>query len=173
MSEIIKEPFFITCSLLFALMAIITSYLSNGYGLMEFMDDLTSNYFKKSSRLLIIILSFGPPLVIALIYPNIFLTALDMVGGLGIVVLFGILPSIIAVIRARTSGKKAFFGIVMTILFLAFLFLKIGKEAGLLHVEPGKRYVRYNFTHYTVNPGSQPKEPRKKPGIFDFFKSVF
>ncbi|MGB2705352.1 MAG: aromatic amino acid transport family protein [Candidatus Omnitrophota bacterium] len=173
LSEIVKSPLFVTSSLLFALMAIITSYLSNGYAIMEFMNDLMSNYFKKSNRLLTIILSFGPPLVIALIYPNIFLNALDMVGGLGIVVLFGILPSIIAVIRARSSGKKSFLGIVMVLLFLAFLFLKIGKETGILRVKPGERYVRYNFTHYAVNPLSAAKKPVKKPGILDFFNRLF
>lgn len=67
--------------------------------------------------ILVIMLSFLPPLLIGLIYPDIFLKVLDIVGGVGIVVLFGILPGLIAFRKARSTfyrvssiGKSVFPG---------------------------------------------------------------
>ena len=79
--------------------AITTAYLANGLGLIGFMDDLTNRYMGKVNPLLSRALSFIPPLLIALIYPDIFLQAINIAGGFGIVTLFGVLPSIIAMLR--------------------------------------------------------------------------
>ncbi|MFC1644278.1 aromatic amino acid transport family protein [Candidatus Omnitrophota bacterium] len=148
LSQIIQSPMFINFALAFALLAIVTSYLTNGYGLMEFMDDLLTNYFKRSNKLLVILLSFVPPLIITLVYPSIFLMALEFVGGYGVAVLFGLLPCVIAVMRARASGKTPLLGIIMFMVFMAFIFCKFAKDTGIIKYEPGVRYVRYNFKHY-------------------------
>lgn len=150
LSQIIKSAKFIYFSLFFALLAIVTSYLTNGYGLMEFIDDLLTNYFKKSNKLLIILLSFGPPLAVTLIYPDIFLKALDIVGAFGVAVLFGILPCTIAIMRARAARKKPFLGIIMFLIFLLIIGFKTAKETGLIKLEPGVRYVKFNFKHYVT-----------------------
>ena len=158
LSQIIKSRQFIDFSLLFALLAIITSYLTNGAGLMEFVDDLLSNYFERSSRLLVVLLAFAPPLVITLVYPNIFLVALDVVGGLGLALLFGLLPCVIAVLRARSAGRPPVLGVIMFVCFMAVILFKIAMETGLVKLEPGPRYIRYNFTHYVTRPTEAKQE---------------
>jgi tyrosine-specific transport protein len=52
---------------------------------MGFVEDLTENFSHKKSRFWTIILAFAPPLAISIIYPNVFLKAIDIVGGEGIV----------------------------------------------------------------------------------------
>lgn len=139
LSQIIGSRLFTTGAIIFSLLAITTSYLANGIGLMAFIEDLMVNHFKKSGRALNILLSFGPPVLISLIYPDIFLKAIDIVGGIGIVVLFGILPSIIAIIRAGSARMRTL-GVVMALVFGAFLVLELGQEFGMLRISPSIEY---------------------------------
>ncbi len=139
LSRIIQSHLFVTGSMVFALLAITTSYMANGIGLMGFVDDLTENFFNKKSRILTIILAFLPPLTISVIYPDIFLKAIDIVGGVGIVILFGILPSII-VIKQSVSSKMQLLGMVMFVLFAFLLIFEVGQECGLLHIHPSVEY---------------------------------
>jgi len=148
LAQKIKSPAFTSYSLIFAVLAITTSFLSNGKGLMGFIDDLTINhfkFFKKPNQLVSGLVSFGPPLIIALIYPNIFLKALDIVGGIGIVILFGILPCLIAIIRPNRLFR--ILGVLVLIVFCFFLLIEFAREFGLLKLEPSIEYWKYNFTH--------------------------
>ena len=88
----------------FALVAISTSFLANGVGLQGFIRDMLYNSFKLRSRALVILLTFLPPLAISYLYPDIFLKALDIVGGVGIVTLFCVLPVLITVLDKSSSG---------------------------------------------------------------------
>jgi len=83
----------------------------------------------------VIIFSFGPPLIISLVYPDIFLEALDVVGGFGIVILFGILPAIIGIMKARRLASRLFC-ILILLLFIGFLGLEIMQEFGFLKIHP-------------------------------------
>jgi len=148
LAQKVQSPMFTSYSLIFAVLAITTSFLSNGKGLMGFVDDLTINhfkFFKKPNQLVSGLVSFGPPLLIALIYPNIFLKALDIVGGIGIVILFGILPCLIAIIRPNRLFRVL--GILVLIAFCFFLLIEFAREFGLLKLEPSIEYWKYNFTH--------------------------
>ncbi len=135
LSQIIATPAFMTGALLFALLAIATSYLANGMGLLGFFHDLTANHLGRKSRLLTAALAFGPPLVIALLFQDIFLKALNIVGGFGIVILFGILPSIIGLKHAGTKRGRAF-AFAMLLFFLLCLITEFGQETGLLRMRP-------------------------------------
>ena len=152
LANLINSSVFVTCSLLFALLAISTSYLANGTGLLGFINDLTTNHFKKSSRLLTVVLTCGPPLIISLIYPNIFLKALDVVGGVGIVILFGILPSIIAIIKPRSRGMRVI-GFLVLILFSASLILELGQQSGLLKIHPHVEHLKPHYPHHPRHEG--------------------
>ncbi len=142
LSKLISSPVFMTGSLLFALLAISTSYLANGLGLLGFMHDFTENHIKISSRLLTLLLSFGPPLAISLAYPDIFLKALDVVGGVGIVVLFGILPCLIGIKKASGSIRRALC-VFFLILFGLFLILELAQEGGVLRIQPHVEYWKH------------------------------
>ncbi len=98
---------FVFFNLIFALLAVTASYMANGTGLLGFIRDLTSTYLKTSNRLLIWLLAFAPPLIIALIDPSIFLRAIGFVGGVGEIILFALLPAIILLKGFKTKQETS------------------------------------------------------------------
>jgi len=150
LAKAIKTPIFMKASLIFALIAIITSYLSGGQALMDFVDDFTSGYLKKRNRILMVSLAFLPPLIITILYPAIFLQALDFVGGIGIVMLFGIGPSVIALIRLKSVPKRILLVVPILLLFVAILVFKIRQEAGHSLIKPQIDYwTDFTFEHFS------------------------
>lgn len=134
LAEAMHSEVFLLLASFFAMVAITTAYLANGMGLIGFMDDLTNQYLGKVNPLLSRALAFVPPLLIALAYPDVFLKAIDFAGGFGIVTLFGILPCIIALRKARTPVEKVL-GLAMLVLFAVFFLLEAGQEFGLMHID--------------------------------------
>ncbi len=139
MSRILNSRFFTLFGMIFALLAIITSYLANGLGLMGFVRDMLENHCRVRSRTANVAVTFGPPLVIAMVYPDIFLKALNIVGGVGIVVLFGILPAVIF-IKKSTAPLVKMAGWLLFLLFAACLMCEIGQETGRLQLRPHMEY---------------------------------
>ena len=125
----------------FTVLAIITSYLAIGISLMGFLRDLSSEYLPWWNRSLEATVTFLPPLAVSLIYPDLFLVALDLVGGVGITLVFGILPTLILL---RTKGGlfsfKKFLGIVMLIAFIGLFALELSQEMGFLKIDPKVEY---------------------------------
>jgi tyrosine-specific transport protein len=146
LSKIINNKLFTVFASIFSLLAISTSCLAVGISLMGFFEDLISNHLNKASKTLKIGLSFIPPLLFTLLYPKIFLRALNIVGGFGIVTLFGILPCIIAIKRGRSSLSRAL-GIVMLIIFSSFFALELAQETGWLKIKPQVEHWRHNIEH--------------------------
>ena len=70
-----------------------------------------------------------------MVYPNIFLEAIGLVGGVGIDVIFGILPGVLLIKYGR--GNFRFFGYVIVICFSVVLAYELAQELGLLHIQPG------------------------------------
>lgn len=141
----IKSSLFTLCAAIFALVAICTSFLANALGLQSFIRDLLANSFRIRNRPLVIALTFLPPLLTSLIYPDIFLKALDIVGGVGIVVLFGILPTLM-VLMNRARGKGLRLLCLAAFLFALFILgLEVLQEANLLHLKPWVEYHSVNF----------------------------
>jgi len=121
-SKILQIPAFSIFATIFALVAICTSYVANGMGLMDFNRDLLSNTFGKSGKWLLVFLTFIPPLLITIFFPNVFLNAIGVVGGVGIAVLFGILPAVVFFIKSKSSKGKIL-AVVMFLLFLTALLI--------------------------------------------------
>ena len=121
MDALIHSKIFVIASLLFSLLAILTSYVANGLGLVGFCKDFSVTYLKINNNWLPLLLTFVPPLAIAFSFPHIFLTAIGIVGGIGIITLFGVLPSIIDYQRGAKKTAIFFlllFGIVLIIQIL-------------------------------------------------------
>jgi len=76
----------------FAFAAIATSFLGVNIGLLDFLSDGLSIPKKGVGLFKLGVLAFIPPLAFAWIYPNIFITALGLAGGIGCFLLLGILP---------------------------------------------------------------------------------
>ncbi|MBN1864813.1 MAG: hypothetical protein JW808_07930 [Victivallales bacterium] len=130
-SEILQMPSFSIFAAVFALTAICTSYVANGMGLMDFNKDLLANTIGKSGKILMGLCTFLPPLLIAILFPNVFLKAIGVVGGVGIAVLFGILPAIVFLIKSKTTRGKLLALVVLT-LFLSALCFDLLDDFGII-----------------------------------------
>jgi tyrosine-specific transport protein len=135
MSGILDSKIFSIMAMLFAIVAISSSYLANGMGLKDFTNDMLVNTFGIDNRYFLYALSFLPPLFIAYFFADIFLKAIGIAGGVGIVLLFGILPSVIYYKKADTTFKKS----VAIFFFLAFgvaLIFTLLQTFGVLNIQP-------------------------------------
>lgn len=92
---------------LFAFFAITTSFLGVTLGLLDFLADGLKKAKKGWSHVQLALLTFGPSLAIAILYPSLFLTALNFAGGIGCALLLGLLP-ILMVWIARYKSKSPF-----------------------------------------------------------------
>lgn len=81
---------------MFAFFALVTSFLGVALSLVDFLRDGFHDAGVGLHRLLYVLLAIVPPLVFALIYPKVFLIALGYAGGFATVILFGILPALMA-----------------------------------------------------------------------------
>lgn len=78
----------------FAFFAIITSFLGNSLSFVDFLADGLQVKKDDKGKLLLCLLVIAPPFVLSVVYPNIFLLALNYAGAFGAVILFGILPAL-------------------------------------------------------------------------------
>ncbi len=145
MSAFIPGMTFTFFASFFSLVAICTSFLANGLGLLSFNRDLLVNTFRLNNRLLVIALTFLPPLLTGLVYPDIFLKALDIVGGVGIVVLFGILPTLIVVMDRRRPALLRLACLAGLLFAVSILGLELLQEAGMLQLSPWVEYHAVDF----------------------------
>ena len=134
-----------TAGMFFSLAAIITSYFGVGIAFMGFFRDVISSYGKKSSRFIEAGLTFGPPFIVALVYPNLFLRALDLVGGIGILLVFGFLPGLMVI---KSKKKHAIWvrlgGYAMLCMFALLILLELFQELGWLQIHPNVEYWHFN-----------------------------
>ncbi|SDL32316.1 tyrosine-specific transport protein [Maridesulfovibrio ferrireducens] len=142
---LLKTPAFTYVALAFALIAMSTAFMANGTALMSFMRDLTVTYAGTKNKTLVWCLSFIPPLLVALIYPDIFLVAINLVGGVGECIIFGILPGFIVWKYSKEGSFRKMTGIILIICFSAIFLIEVGQELGLLHISPDVEY----WTHHT------------------------
>lgn len=78
----------------FAFFAIVTSFLSVALSFVDFLADGLNIKKTPQGKVILALLVLVPPFVCALLYPTIFLIALNTAGGFGAVILFGILPAL-------------------------------------------------------------------------------
>jgi len=135
MSQILGSKLFLVTGSVFAIVAITTSYISIGMSLKDFLKDIFQNSFHTENRYLIFIIAFIPPLTIAYLYADIFLKALNFVAGIGVVFLFGVLPSIIAYKRANSKATR----VLSAIFFIAFsvtFMITLLQTFGVINISP-------------------------------------
>ena len=113
----------------FAFFALITSFLGVALGLRDFLADGLKIEKDTKGKFFLAALVLLPPLVIALIYPHIFLIALDYAGGFGCALLLGLLPVVMTWV-GRYRMKLPFHpqlagGKVVLALFGAFVLIEL------------------------------------------------
>jgi tyrosine-specific transport protein len=80
----------------FAFFALVTSFLAQGLSLVHFLSDGLKVRETRKNMLNLTLLTFIPPFIFALVYPGLFIKALELAGGFFAVILFGILPALMA-----------------------------------------------------------------------------
>lgn len=135
MSKILDSELFLVVASIFAIVAITTSFISIGMALKDFLKDIFANSFKIENRYLLFAVAFLPPLIISYLYADIFLKALSFVGGVGVVILFGILPTIIAYKRANSKASKTI-SIFFIVMFFATLVITLLQTLGIIDINP-------------------------------------
>jgi len=89
----------------FAFFAITTSFLSVSLSFVDFLADGLGIKKSVSGNCFLVLLAILPPLIFSLIYPDVFLVALNYAGGYGAIILFGILP-VLMVWKGRYHQKR-------------------------------------------------------------------
>ncbi len=130
MSAIMGSKLFVVCAIAFAMITVSTAFIGNGVALQSFMRGLVRR------EATVKFLAFAPPLLIAWLWPGIFLKAVDVVGGIGVVTLFGILPCLIAIRSRGSSRGMKIAGTVFLILSLGALGMEALQEFGITHFTP-------------------------------------
>jgi tyrosine-specific transport protein len=134
LSKVLNSSVFTTVGMVFAILAITTSYMANGTALMGFVRDMFSLPAHGAGRILTALITFVPPLLVAVFYPGLFLEALDMVGGVGIALLFGVLPGLLLFKDSQTTLGRSL-SIFIVAFFLLVLLFELGQEFGLLTID--------------------------------------
>ncbi|KAF3362271.1 hypothetical protein PHSC3_001178 [Chlamydiales bacterium STE3] len=89
----------------FAFFALLTSFFGVTLGLLDFLADGLNIKKTAKGKLFLCSLLFIPPLILALMYPHVFLQALDYAGGYGCALLLGLLP-ILMIWKSRYTQKN-------------------------------------------------------------------
>ncbi|NDV28637.1 aromatic amino acid transport family protein [Desulfovibrio sp. JC010] len=145
LEKLLQTPVFTYVALIFAVVAMSTAFMANGTAMLSFMRDLTSSNFGIDNKIVVWCLSFVPPLLVGLLYPDIFLIAINLVGGVGECIIFGILPGFIVWKYSPQGSIRKYSGMLLIICFASVLLIELGQEFGLLHLSPDVEY----WTHHT------------------------
>lgn len=117
----------------FAFFALTTSFIPLALSFFDFLADGLKWQKKGGKRVLLTLIVFGAPMIIAIIYPNIFLVALGYAGGISCAFLFGLMPPVLAWVgryikrynqeRVQLPGGK-----IMLVILMAFaLFILVAE----------------------------------------------
>ena len=133
LAKIIHSNTFNVIAVLFATIAVVTSYWTVGASLTSFIKDLRKTLFARSeNRTMDLLITFCPPLIITMICSNVFISIQDIIGGVGIAILFGVLPSYI-LFKKSYHFRKGF--ALLLILFFSFVFIfALLQRFGIIHL---------------------------------------
>jgi tyrosine-specific transport protein len=88
----VANPYLFTIGKYFAFFAMTTSYIPLALSFYDFLADGLKWHKKGMKRMILCSIVFGIPLLIAILYPQIFLVALGFAGGISCAILFGFMP---------------------------------------------------------------------------------
>lgn len=140
LSGLLHSGFFTYTGLVFAVLAMTAAFMANGTALIDFLRDLGRSWRPTRQALVLYALAFLPPLGVSIFNPGIFLGAMNVVGGFGVCVIFGILPAAIVLRERGQSRKKLLLGLIMLLLFGLILVSETFQELGLSEIKPDLEY---------------------------------
>lgn len=92
MKEVVGKAWIVDVIESFAFFAIVTSFIGVALSLVDFLADGLQLKKNRRGRGIACFLALVPPLLFSLVYPKVFIHALNFAGGFGAVILFGVLP---------------------------------------------------------------------------------
>ena len=120
LAQSIKSGWLPLFALLFTFFAIVTSYIGAGAGFMSYVKNFSEHYMKRNVSSDIII-TFALPFLVALIYPNIFLRMLGVVGGVGVIIIYGFLPALLALKQGNKLHLRIMGSIILFVSIAVFV----------------------------------------------------
>lgn len=108
-SDLLANPMITLLERCFSLFALLTSFLGVSLALTDFLADGFKIQKTRWGRIGLYLLTFLPPLLISIIDPRAFLTALEYAGTFGVVVLLGFLPPLMVWRGRYQHGFRATF----------------------------------------------------------------
>lgn len=94
LAQTVGSSWIATAAESFAFFAIVTSFLSLSLSFVDFLSDGLGIAKDTAGKALLSTMTLAPPFALALLYPTIFLVALNYAGAFGAVILFGLLPAL-------------------------------------------------------------------------------
>ena len=136
----IASPYVVLSIQMFSSFALVTSLLAVALSCMDFLSEgiKYKNLFFK--RIILCLAVITIPTVFSIVYPNLFLRALSMAGGLGAVILYGVLPVLMVWIGRYTKnlwnyrylfGGKITLSVILILSVLIFV-IEIMKQIGAI-----------------------------------------
>jgi tyrosine-specific transport protein len=92
LKELLQNPWIFNIGSVFAFFVLTTSYVALALAFLDFLADGLKVKKEGYKKIALCVAIFAPPTVIALVYPGIFITALEYAGGISCALLFGLLP---------------------------------------------------------------------------------
>lgn len=134
--EFLQNPNVYFIGQAFAFFALVTSFLGVSIGLVDFLADGLNLEKTHKGKAIIFLIIFAPTLLIACLYPHIFLEALNFAGGFGTALLLGLVPILMVWVgryRLHLSADYSFPG-GRFVLSLLILFVIIEVSAEIAHL---------------------------------------
>ena len=110
----------------FAFFTLTTSYIALALAFLDFLSDGLKIHKRGMKKVFLCLLVFVPPTIIAIINPNLFLTALSYAGGYSCAILFGLFPPLMVWIgryRKKYKEERQLFGGRVLLSILIFFIL--------------------------------------------------
>ncbi|MFH1914800.1 MAG: aromatic amino acid transport family protein [Pseudomonadota bacterium] len=138
LGRLIATRAFLDVSVAFAVVAMTTAYMATGVAMLSFLRDVGGRLGQ--NRLVVWLVAFVPPLAVGALYPDIFIDALNVVGGLGVGSLFGILPGLLLIKQGGPGSRRRLAGWAIVCFFSLVLLVELGQMAGIVHITPDIEY---------------------------------
>jgi tyrosine-specific transport protein len=94
LKELLNNPWIFKIGSVFAFFVLTTSYIALALAFLDFLADGLKVKKVGIKKIGLCLAIFTPPTIIALLYPGIFIKALEYAGGISCAILFGLLPPV-------------------------------------------------------------------------------
>ncbi len=130
LKELLQNPWIFNIGSVFAFFVLTTSYVALALAFLDFLADGLKVKKIGLRKIGLCLAIFAPPTIISLIYPGIFITALEYAGGISCALLFGLLPPVMVwvgryVKQYKIAGEQLKGGKLMLSMLILFVFVEL------------------------------------------------